>query len=642
MCGLAGIVGALTDANRAALERMERALVHRGPDDRGTWESAADGNGWGVLMAHRRLAILDLSPAGAQPMVDPSTGDTLAFNGEIYNFGELRDTMTASGPFTSTGDTEVMLRLLSRRGLEAAGSMRGMFAAAFYDAGRRQLALLRDPLGIKPLYVTRNRDPSGAWSVAWASEVRALVRSGLLADVRLDPAAVSSMMWNGFVVGPATAVRGISEVMPGTVTLFDRRGSLLSTDRFWQISAGQGTGLPDDEMASALEESVRLHLASDVPLAVFLSSGVDSASVANLARRASDTPIHTFTLAFDDPEHNEGPEARRIATALGAVHHEVVLTESEVVDRLDAALGCLDQPSFDGVNSYFMSHAVRDAGFTVALSGAGGDELFGGYQTFKTLPGYRRWGRWVPFAGAQAALCRVAIGMARRRDPDFDLLPRWPKVPDMVARQTDLVRQYQAAYALFVSHFHEALVGRSAAALTIDGLPTTLYAQLTEAVAGAPSLQAVSLLEQSVFLRSRLLRDADMASMSASLEQRVPLVDSTLSSLVAAMDTRQRFLPIGQKPPLRRFGLVGLDPALFDRPKRGFVLPWERWIRNAIGGQIDMTLRSRSTVEAAGLCPDAVERLWETYQRRSGRVYWSRVWAAYAHVRWTEMNAVGV
>src|SRR5256885_1980695 len=216
MCGIAGIIGRLTEPNRTALERMSDAMVHRGPDASGTWVSTPDARGFGALLAHRRLAILDLSPAGAQPMIDPVTGHVIVFNGEIYNFRELRERLDASGErFQSSGDTAVLLRAIATQGPDAVASLRGMFAFASWDPQRRRLLLARDPLGIKPLYIARCPDPSGEWSLAFASEVRALLCSGLLGAPRLCAEAAASAVWNGFVIGPNTAVGGGESLWPG-------------------------------------------------------------------------------------------------------------------------------------------------------------------------------------------------------------------------------------------------------------------------------------------------------------------------------------------------------------------------------------------------------------------------------------------
>ena len=370
MCGIAGIIGRLDNLNRAALERMNDAMVHRGPDASGSWVSAPDSRGWGVLLGHRRLSILDLSPAAAQPMVDPVTGHVVVFNGEIYNFRELRQRLAAEGQeLRSTGDTAVMLRALGLHGPSAVSWLRGMFAFACWNPEERRLLLASDPLGIKPLYLARSSDPEAAWSLAFASELRALLASGLLGSARLDPQAVASSVWNGFVIGPGTAVKGVDPLGPGRLLEFDGEGKEIRQQDFWRIPDRAPDPTRDEAgLAAVLEEGLRLHLASDVPLAVFLSSGVDFVSHCQPRPERGSEPHPHLHAGLRGAGTQRGPMARRIAAAIGTEHHEVVLTEAHFVENLEAALDSLDQPTFDGLNAYYMSRAIRAAGFTVALS----------------------------------------------------------------------------------------------------------------------------------------------------------------------------------------------------------------------------------------------------------------------------------
>jgi asparagine synthase (glutamine-hydrolysing) len=644
MCGIAGIIGRLDPTNRAALERMNDAMLHRGPDANGIWTSAADDRGWGALLAHRRLAILDLSPAGVQPMIDPVTGHVITFNGEIYNYLDLRRRLESEGQrFQSSGDTSVMLRALGLHGPRAVGWLRGMFAFASWDQKQRRLLLARDHLGIKPLYVARSLDSKQGWSVAFASELRALLASGLLGTPQLDPQAAASCAWNGFVVGPGTAVKGVELLWPGRLIEFDDKGREVRNEDFWRIpgSAPDPT-MNENDLAAILEEGLRLHLASDVPLAVFLSGGVDSSAMANLAQRAAKSPIHTFTLAFEEQELNEGPIARQISAAIGTQHHEVVLTEGQFVAKLDAALDSLDQPTFDGLNAYFMSRAIRDAGFTVALSGTGGDELFGGYPTFRDLPVLQRWldrAAFVP-RGLQVAAARMATWPLRSSGRAVPPQTRWAKLPDMVRSGDDLVALYQLASALFLPGWQQELLAPGYVDVLADGLPPAMRQRLTTETSGRTPLSAISVMEQRLFLGERLLRDNDVASMAASLEQRVPLVDHVLFEALDRLPDQARYQPLGRKAMLRRIGLRGLDPALFDRPKSGFVLPFDRWIRQGLKGVMDQTMRDPQAIAPCGLDPGAVGRLWQTYLDGGTGFYWSRVWSVYVFIRWCHRNRV--
>jgi asparagine synthase (glutamine-hydrolysing) len=644
MCGIAGIIGRLDEPNRAALERMSDAMVHRGPDASGTWVSAPDARGWGALLAHRRLSILDLSPAGAQPMVDPVTGHVVVFNGEIYNFDDLRRRLVAEGQeFQSTGDTAVMLRALGLHGPGAVSWLRGMFAFACWDPKQRRLLLARDPLGIKPLYLARKWDPDAGWSVAFASEVRALLASGLLGTPHLDPQGVASSVWNGFVVGPGTAVKGVDLLWPGRLLELDGAGKELRQEDFWRIpDRPPDPTMDEDGLAAILEEGLKLHLASDVPLAVFLSGGVDSSVMANLAQRAAQSPIHTFTLAFEEQDLNEGPIARRIAAAIGTQHHEVVLTEGRFVENLETALDSLDQPTFDGLNAYYMSHAIRSAGFTVALSGTGGDELFGGYTSYRDLPVLQRWSRraaWVP-RGLQVAAATLVTSRLRRPGGTVQPQTRWAKLPEMVRHGDDLLALYQLAYALFLPGFQGELLAPGFAEALADGLPPAMRQRVTAETQCRAPLSAISVMEQRLFLGERLLRDNDAASMASSLEQRVPLVDQVLFESVDRLPDRVRYQPLGRKAVLRRIGLRGLDPALFERPKSGFVLPIDRWIRRGLKDDMDQTLRDPQAIAPVGLDPAAVERLWRAFLEGAPGMYWSRVWSVYVLIRWCHRNRV--
>ena len=644
MCGIAGIIGRLDDHNLVALERMSSAMVHRGPDDSGTWFSVPDSRGWGALLAHRRLSILDLSPAGAQPMVDPLTGHVVVFNGEIYNFGELRQRLEAEGQeFKSTGDTAVMLRALGLHGPSAVSWLRGMFAFACWDPKQRRLLLARDPLGIKPLYLARLSGPHAAWSIAFASELRALLASGLLGTPKLDPQAVASVVWNGFVVGPHTAVKDVDLLWPGRLLEFDGAGKEVRWQDFWRIPDRAPDPIADENsLAAILEEGLRLHLASDVPLAVLLSGGVDSSAVANLAQRAARSPIHTFTLAFEEHELNEGPIARRIAAAIGTEHHEVMLTEGHFVENLEAALDRLDQPTFDGLNAYYMSRAIRAAGFTVALSGTGGDELFGGYTSYRDLPLLHRWSRraaWVP-RSLQTAAAMLATWPLRRSGGMVRPQTRWAKLPEMIRHGDDLLTLYQLAYALFVPEFQHELLAPGFAEALADGLPVAMRQRIIAESRSRTPLSAISVMEQRLFLGERLLRDNDVASMTISLEQRVPLVDQVLFESVDRLPDKARYWPLGRKVMLRRIGLRGLDPALFERPKSGFVLPFDRWIRRGLKDAMDQTLRDPQAIALVGLDPAAVERLWRAFLDRAPGMYWSRVWSIYVLVRWCHRNRV--
>jgi asparagine synthase (glutamine-hydrolysing) len=328
--------------------------------------------------------------------------------------------------------------------------------------------------------------------------------------------------------------------------------------------------------------------------------------------------------------------ARQVAKAIGTDHHELLLTERQFANQLEAALESLDQPTFDGLNSYYMSRAVRDAGLKVALVGTGGDELFGGYTSFRQLPALQHLGRIPKRLRALAA--KGASSMLRRPNGQISPQTRWAKLPEILNRQHDPLTLYQTAYALFLPDFQRQLLGSETVELLIDGLPPTMRARIADEVRRRAVMSAISVLEQRLFLGERLLRDTDAASMSASIEVRLPLVDRVLVEYVARLPVTQRFKPVGKKAMLRRTGLRGLNPELFNRPKSGFVLPYEQWLKSGLREAVDATMRDTSAVTQTGLNAKSVERLWAAFIGGAPGLYWSRVWAVYVLIRWCQRH----
>jgi len=643
MGGIAGIIGRVAESNQGALRRMNDALAHRGPDGEGFWSAPPDYRGWGAMLAHRRLSIIDLSSAAAQPMIDPATGNVAVLDGEIYNYLELREKLVSGGQtFQSSGDTAVMLRALGLQGRDALRQLRGMFAVVFWDSRDRKLVIARDPFGMKPLYFARNPDARGDWSLVFASEVRAILACGLLGTSRLNPRAVASIVWSGFVVSPETAVVGIETVWPGQLCVFDASGKEELSEYYWSASRKDSASIGEPQLVKALEESVRLHLLSDVPVGVFLSAGVDSTSIANLAQKTSRVPIHTFTLAFEEEGYNESNIAKQIADAIGTHHHEGVLTEKQFISQLEAALNSLDQPSFDGLNSYYISQASREAGIRVALVGTGGDELFGGYTSFQDLPkllAFSKYAKWAP----QKLLRSLAKQVSAAMQPARGTMPpqtRWAKLSEMIEHRDDLLWLYQLAYALFLPDFQLQLVGGVLTEPILDGLPTAMHSRLVLETTARSPLSAISVMEHRLFLGERLLRDADATSMASSIEMRLPLVDQVLFENVDRLSDRERYLPLQKKSALRKAGLRGLDPKLFERPLTGFEMPYDRWLRRGVCKIMDQSMRDPESVRPTGLNPDAVCRLWQAFLDDAPGMYWSRVWAIYVLIRWCHRHHV--
>ena len=478
------------------------------------------------------------------------------------------------------------------------------------------------------------RDSSlGAEVILFASEVRALMASGAVAR-RLDPAGVASYIAQGFVVGPDTILEKVN-LLPAASILSITSGesdgarSVTRQSCYWQLPPSGTPATTVDELREQLAETVRMQLVSDAPLGIFLSGGIDSSAVAALASKAVPGSVHTFTIGFDEAGLDESQFAARVARAIDSRHTNVVLRESDFIEQLPDALAAIDQPTFDALNTYFVSRAAREAGMTVALAGTGGDELFGGYPSFSELPKMLRATSavpaWVSRAVAKAAGLREAVSWnVARRAPGQT---RWSKIGDVASAAGSLVGLYQTSYALFTRATQRRLAAapiQAAQRAQEFGLPAAVAADWDARTRDGELLHNVSLLELSSFIGERLLRDTDTASMAVALEVRVPLLDPVLCETISRLEPPLRFLPHGRKQLLRDVALSGLDPSMFDRPKSGFVLPIEAWSRRSLQAEIGRVLTDAEAREPVGLCSEAVRTLWYSYLSHRSGWYWSR------------------
>ena len=633
------------DVLRNCVQRISDSLRHRGPDGAGLWAAPSDA----VVFGHRRLAILDLSEAGAQPMIDADSGCAITYNGEIYNFSDLRSELETLGEqFHSTSDTEIVLKAYKRWGLAVVPRLRGIFAMAIWDPRQNAVHLIRDQLGIKPLYWTTVRNSTlGQEVLLFASEVGGLLASGVV-ERRLDPAGIASYLCQGFVVGPTTIVEGVSLLPAATIlSIAPGKGAQGSNTHtlqcYWKPPSSGVRPTTPEELRVELANTARMQLVSDAPLGIFLSGGIDSSAVAALASEAQPGAVHTFTIGFDEAGLDESRYAAAVATAIGSRHTNVTLREEDFLQQLPDALSSIDQPTFDALNTYFVSRAARAAGMTVALAGTGGDELFGGYPSFVELPKMLRAGAWVPrpLASAIAGANRLGAGLLWNLLGQAPPQTRWGKIADVACAAHDLLGLYQTSYALFTRETQSRLAAArvKAAQTTQDfGLPAEVARGWRARTQGSEMLHAISLLELSSFIGERLLRDTDAASMAASLEVRVQLLDHILWEKVAGIDPVRRFSPAGKKRLLRDLALSRLDPALFDRPKSGFVLPIGKWARRRLQPEMDRLLSDSTLVGRVGLEPHAVKTLWKSYVAGKPGMYWSRVWSIYVLLSWSQKH----
>jgi asparagine synthase (glutamine-hydrolysing) len=623
---------------------MTAAMRHRGPDEEGFL--SRDARAPGLALGMRRLSIIDLA-GGHQPVWNESKDVAVIFNGELYNYRDLQERLSLCGHrFATQSDTEILVHAWEEWGEDALTELRGMFAFALLDLRQRFatapiLFLARDPLGIKPLYYTQT--PEG---FAFASEVRALLASGSVPK-RLSQDAVTAYLLFGSVSEPVTLLEGVFSLPPGHRMLLhvpERRRTPRARP-WWDPAvspAARDTLKPRDLSSAAkklrplLEDAVRAHLIADVPVGLFLSSGLDSGAIAALAARMR-SGIESFTLTFPGTDFDEAELAKIAANRFKTKHTEVPLRGESVLSRLDEALGALDQPTMDGINTYFVSWAAKQVGLKVALSGLGGDELFAGYQTFADTPRLSRLIRWAWFVPAPVRRLMaplVAALASRRGAPDASR-----KVAAAWVHPDALPHPYFFTRALFPPGQLERIIEPRFRPSTVgaDGVtlePTWLgwlertadEARKLEPIAG------VSWLEMRNYMASTLLRDTDSVSMARSLEVRVPLLDTPLVEFVGSLSDAARRRPGAQKALLLEALGDLLPREILEQRKRTFTLPWEEWLRGPLRARVEASFANPAPSLAAYLRPQGTRSVWTDFL--AGKTSWSRPWSLYVLNEW--------
>jgi len=592
MCGIAGIFAyhhAAPPLDRDELRAIRDHMVARGPDGLGEW--FADNGRAGL--GHRRLAIIDLSDRASQPMASADGQLVISFNGEIYNYRELKKGLEARGRvFHTESDTEVLLHLYAEKGEAMLHELRGMFAFALWDARKQAMLLARDPYGIKPLYYSDD-----GWTCRFASQVKALLTSPRVSRL-LEPAGLAGFYLFGSVPEPYTLYQEIRSVPAGSYQWVDATGpqaavSYFSIAQVW-AEAEQSTPVTHSELREIVREatldSVRHHMVADVSVGAFLSAGIDSGALVGLMAEASsstEATLKTITLAFAEFRNthaDEAPLAEMVARHYGVHHSTRIVGEEEFRDDLPKILAAMDQPSIDGINTWFVSKAASDAGLKVAVSGLGGDELFGGYPSFRDIP---KWVRllWLPthIPGLGSLMEQVQAAFA-------PLFPRVnPKAAGMIRYGGTYPGGYLLRRGLFLPRELPALIGRELAREGLRRLQPQhhIQRQLAAAIAEAAPEQRtigrapftahgrISTLESTLYMRNQLLRDTDWASMAHSLEVRTPLVDATLFRRLAG--------PLATAAPGTFKQLLASSPSkplpdeIANRAKSGFTTPIGNW-----------------------------------------------------------------
>ncbi|MFN6218539.1 MAG: asparagine synthase (glutamine-hydrolyzing) [Aphanizomenon sp.] len=580
MCGIAGIIRLNTNNGRleAKIEKMQTALKHRGPDDAGIYISTDKQ----AALAHTRLSILDLSAAGHQPMSTTDNRYHITFNGEIYNFQELRENLISQGEkFHSQTDTEVILKLYQRIGSDCVQHLRGMFAFAIWDDLEKTCFLARDHLGIKPLYYYQL-----GTTLVFASELRAVLASGLPAT-NMSLEGLYGYLTTGSVPEPYTLIADIYCLSAGN-WLYWQNGN-ITKKQYWQINFTPEKISPPEAreiVRKALLDSIQHHFISDVPVGIFLSGGIDSTTILALATQTQKSQLSTYSITFAESEFNEGELAQKIANHFGAKHTEYQVTSSFAKTILPDFLAAIDQPSIDGFNTFCVSKVAHDHGMKVVLSGLGGDEIFGGYQSFQKVPQMVEWSKKLnilPFL-------RTGLGIGLE---SWGNSPRIKRFGDFLTQTPSFASAYGTFRGIF-SHQEACMIINQLSISTPilpplvppyqGGKPESESSSLPLARGGlgwgSTPEDEVSFLELSGYMRNQLLRDSDIMSMNWGLELRVPFVDKTLLETVAPIPSNIR---LAQGKKLLTQAITEIPDWVINRPKKGFSFPFENWMNSEFG-----------------------------------------------------------
>jgi asparagine synthase (glutamine-hydrolysing) len=631
MCGICGV---FCHSGHYNIEAMVFAMQHRGPDDSGIFQES------GIALGIARLAIIDLTPAGHQPMSNEDSSVWIVYNGETYNFREEREILIKKGhSFKSTSDTEVVLRMYEVYGDDFLLRMRGMFALAIYDKrrglGRERLLLARDHLGIKPLLFART-----GGRIVFASEIKALLASGLIVP-EIDPVALRLLLTFGSVYQPHTILRGVNMLLPAHRLIVEHGKERL--ERYWSLGIDRRKDLrkrPYEalvaEVGDMLKDSVRLQLISDVPLGAFLSGGVDSSVLAAIMTEVMGHRVKTFSVGFEKEgaDIDESQDAQRTANFLGTDHTHVLVKGADVRNRIRHIASSLDQPSVDGVNSYFISLAARE-GVTVAISGTGGDEIFAGYPWFINMVLYQQYKQKEPLKTlAKSFLASVA----RQRILDPLLLMRSGVKFQRIRNCAGFLSRYATNYQIFDAWGTARLLSPELRSSAQAGRSERYDLNSIDELPEGSTIERVTGLCLRGYTNNQLLRDIDAVSMAHSLEVRVPYLDPLVIDTALSLPDTAKMGHLNQlsSPERKTYRETGAKRILIDagrqflpkdfdlQPKRGFGMPFDAWLRGTLRGVLLDTL-SENNIRKRGLL-DVKETLTVRERFLEGHLSWAQPW----------------
>ncbi|NEM98884.1 asparagine synthase (glutamine-hydrolyzing) [Pontibacter burrus] len=625
MCGISGVIGvAATERATGILNVINGAIAHRGPDDCGSWVTP------GIALGQRRLSIIDLSCAGHQPMHSADGNLVLVFNGEIYNYRELRQELY-DYPYQTQTDTEVILAAWQKWGTACVHRFNGMFAFAIHDKARNEVYLFRDRLGIKPLYYYQSGEV-----VLFCSEVRGLLASGLLPR-KLNKAALADYLRYQTVHAPETMVLGVLMLLPGHYMHIKDGGATIAgywapETNYSRRSEGKSYTEIKQEVYTLLQRAVERRLVADVPFGAFLSGGIDSSAIVGLMSRVASQRVKTFSVTFEEEAFSEARYAAAVAKKFNTDHTEIRLTPDNFLELIPAALQAMDHPSGDGPNTYVVSKVTKEAGITMALSGLGGDELFAGYDVFNRMAALQQY-RWV--ARLPLAVRRAAGFTIRKLKPSVAST----KISELLNLSSwDLSGAYPITRQFYTDEFLQQLTGRTSLEENrVQQLVRESNNRQVQHGVNMPLLSQVSVAEITSYMQNTLLRDTDQMSMAHALEVRVPFLDYELVEYVLGVPDSYKYPTSPKKLLTDALGdLLPMD--IINRPKMGFILPWQNWLRQELYTFAEQRLNSLG--KRGILVPQEVQQLWQRFLAGDPAVTWARVWYLVVLENWLEAHGI--
>lgn len=627
MCGINGFISNTfsVDQKKEIVQKMNVSLSHRGPDNDGLWSDDL------IALGHRRLSIIDLSSDGNQPFFSTDKRYVIIYNGELYNYKELKLELQRASQgsndkpyfFKTNTDTEVVLAAFIRYGTKCLQLFNGMYAFAIYDTLEKKLTVARDRLGVKPLYYYYGEE-----GFLFSSEIRPIIQSKIK-TFSLNKDVLAEYIMYQTVYAPNTIVKSVKMLLPGNY--LEYQNNTASVAEYYSLNNFTKTitdlSYPETcaKVNELLTQSVHQRLVADVPFGAFLSGGIDSSAIVGLMSKVSSEKIQTFNISFDESEFSESKYAKLIAKKFNTQHHEIKLTPQDFLHQLPEALAAMDHPSGDGPNTYVVSKATKQAGVTMALSGIGGDEIFAGYDVFKRMMELQKksWMNALPLFSRK--LTGYAIQKRKKTIAGY-------KIEELLGQQTI---NFNSAYPLNRSAFTYKEL--SEFIKNVDP-----YKNINSIVSKVPQikdhlLSSVSISEINTYLQNVLLRDADQMSMAVALEVREPFLDYKLIDFVLGVNDEKKYPHTPKKLLIDSLGDL-LPSEIVNRPKMGFTLPWQIWLKNDLKSFCEKNITEFSNYDFCN--KKNVEDLWKRFLNNDNTVTWSRIWHLVVLNNWIKENNI--